>query len=86
MENNTTFLELISFLNKVQEQGKYTVFYNMSGHINWFNIRLFYGKWTEKKKPIFDKDYKITKNIISMDNFGVTSWEEVIQEIKVIVK
>ena len=82
MENNTTFLELISILNKVQEQGKYTVFYNMSGHINWFNIRLFYGKKKKKKKPIFDKDYKITKNIISMDNFGVTSWEEVIQEIK----
>lgn len=85
MVNNTGFLELITPLNQIQERGKYTVFYEFSGHVNWFDIKIYIGEWKRKKKPIFDIEYRIKRDIITTHDFKITSWEEVIQAIKQII-
>lgn len=77
-----TFFELIALLNRVQEKGNYTVFYSFSGHVNWFEFRIYKGKWNDKKKPLLERTYKITLSIIEMNPWRKTTWEEVILAIK----
>lgn len=81
MEMNEQILNLITFLNALQAQGKYTVFYSYSGHVNWFHVEIYKDKWKEKQKPIFEQDYKIRNGIMTIYLLGETSLEQIIQSI-----
>lgn len=47
------FIEILVELERLNRSGKYTTFFDFSGHVNTVDIRIYKGKWTKKKKPFF---------------------------------
>lgn len=75
-------LEIIVLLHDIQATGKYTVFYAFSGHVNFFNIQIYLGKWEPNKDMIFDHQYAFNDGITTTNDGHKTTFNKIINAIK----
>lgn len=77
--------QIIKRLHELQDTGKYTVFYQFSGHVVGFDISIYAGKWKFGKKPVYQKIYWIKKGLFKdsnpYDNNPGVSVESILSEI-----
>lgn len=79
---NEKFTELLILLNEIQKGGKYTVFYHFSGHVYFFNIRIYVGKWYPGKETIFSEEYAMNHELVNTQNWQPTTYDNIINTIK----
>lgn len=72
---------LVIYLNKVHKQGRVCVFYDLSGHVNWFSISLRDSK-ENYEKILYDT--RITLNVSKKELKEVV--DEIIKDIYKILK
>jgi len=61
--------ELLKKLNKINQQGKNLVFYDLYSHVRQLDIRLFEGLWEENKEVTQVISVNYTDN-----NYNVIEW------------
>ena len=79
---NEQITAIAALLLEINGKEKYTAFFDFSGHVRTFSIRIYSGKWSQGKDPLFNlslpkKDGQQWRN---WDNdFIMKSYEEIIQ-------
>ena len=68
--------KLVEYLNEVYKRGDVCVFYNLSGHVDWFDIRIARSK-EEYSKVLYEIDCMKPENVNA---------DEIIKEIKAVLK
>jgi hypothetical protein len=62
-------------LHELQATGKYTVFYDYSGHINAIGVRIFKGERLPGKEPLVNRLFRLDRpdlqDILYMNNTTV---------------
>lgn len=51
---NEQITAIAALLLEMNGKGKYTAFFSFSGHVRSFDIRIYSGKWTKEKEPLFN--------------------------------
>ncbi len=73
---------IIEALHALQAKGRYTVFYDYSGHVNWISVRIYKGKWSKKKKPVFSRQFCLDHpDLYNISDGSATTLDEFITTI-----
>lgn len=51
---NEQITAIDALLLEINGKGKYTAFFDFSGHVRTFSIRIYSGTWQEGKPPLFN--------------------------------
>lgn len=84
MKNNE-ILRIGWFLLNLNATGRYTTFFDYSGHVKVLCIRIFKGKWSEKKKPIYEKSLNLKGetpfDVFDNTSFSISEFIEYVKEL-----
>ena len=53
---NEQITAIAALLLEINGKEKYTAFFDFSGHVHTFSIRIYSGKWSQGKDPLFKTD------------------------------
>ena len=51
---NEQITAIAALLLEINGKGKYTAFFDFSGHVRTFSIRIYSGTWSKGKDPLFN--------------------------------
>lgn len=51
---NEQITAIAALLLEINGKEKYTAFFDFSGHVRTFSIRIYSGKWSQGKDPLFN--------------------------------
>ena len=51
---NEQITAIAALLLEINGKEKYTAFFDFSGHVHTFSIRIYSGKWSQGKDPLFN--------------------------------
>ena len=51
---NEQITAIAALLLEINGNGKYTAFFDFSGHVRTFTIRIYSGAWSQGKDPLFN--------------------------------
>jgi len=68
--------KLVEYLNEVYKRGDVCVFYNLSGHVDWIDVRIAYSK-KQYSKVLYEIDCMKIENVNA---------DVIIEEIKAVLK
>lgn len=51
---NEQITAIAALLLEINGKEKYTTFFDFSGHVHTFSIRIYSGKWSQGKDPLFN--------------------------------
>jgi hypothetical protein len=73
-------------LHELQAKGKYTEFYNYSGHINAMEVRIFTGEWRRDKEPVLQRLFNLDRpdlhDILFIDGTTVEEFLTLLKSLK----
>ena len=52
---NEQITAIAALLLEINGKEKYTAFFDFSGHVRTFSIRIYSGKWSQGKAPLFNQ-------------------------------
>jgi hypothetical protein len=58
----TKVIQIATELMELQSKGYYIVFFDFSGHVDSFYVRIYKGQWRKNKKPIFDDSFYLYRD------------------------
>lgn len=70
-------------LLELQSQGKYQVFFDFSGHVDGFDLKIYKGRWRPKKKPILKMMLRMDRpEPFDIHTLSTIRFAEIIAQIK----
>ena len=92
---NEQITAIAALLLEINGKEKYTAFFDFSGHVRTFSIRIYSGKWSQGKDPLFNLATKQGRTAMAelgqrachvrrfdpliLNDFIMKSYEEIIQ-------